>query len=423
MTVSIAHVAYGASRIPLQLDDRLAEWRVIAPSFEPPLPDPHAAFVRACAHPIDSPPLRDLVKSTDRVVIVTSDGTRPVPNHLIIPWLLDALPVPSEQVTVIIGAGSHRTATSGEIAAAFGVASRRVRIVSHDAYDSETHERVGDLGPRFPVFLNKAYVRADKRIVVGFIEPHFFAGFSGGPKGIVPGVAGIETILQTHAYPLIADPRSTWGVLEGNPVHEVIARAAALCPPDFLINVAMNADKEISAIFAGHYLHAHRAGCGHVREKATVAVPHAFPVVVTSNSGYPLDQNLYQSVKGMSAAARILDPGGTTFMASECRDGLPDHGLFGMTLKRAASREAIDAELRSRVTTELDQWQVQVLHQVLRQGRVALYSTLDPETVKACGLIPVADLQRSLTQHLKTLGPGTPVAVMTEGPQTIPYIA
>jgi nickel-dependent lactate racemase len=422
MTDEVAHVAYGSSRIPVRLDSRLAQWRVITPAYEPALPDPHSAFVHACSHPTESPPLRDVVRPSDRVVIVTSDRTRPLPNRLLIPWILEMLPSP-ERVTVLIGTGSHQVASQAEIAAAFGATAQRVRIVSHDAFDSEKQERVGEIGPHFPVFLNREYVNADIRIALGFIEPHFFAGFSGGPKAVVPGIAGIETILASHSFPLIAAPGSTWGVLDGNPLHESVSRAAALCPPHFLINVALNTDKDLTAVFAGHYVHAHRAGCVHVGAAATVPVPHLYPVVVTSNSGYPLDQNLYQSVKGLSAAARILAPGGTIFMASECRDGLPDHGLFGAMLRRHNSIEGVDAELRGRTATQADQWQVQVLLQVLQRGRVLLHSALDDDTVRACGLTPVADIDQSLEAHLRKLGPKTHAAVLPDGPQTIPHCA
>ncbi len=422
MTDDVTHVAYGSSRIPLRLDSRLAQWHVIAPAHEPALSDPHATFINACTHPIESPPLSDVVRPSDRVVIVTSDRTRPVPNHLLIPWLLELLPSP-ERVTVLIGTGSHRVASREDIAASFGEAAQRVRIVSHDAFDNGNQECVGEIGPHYPVFLNRAYVNADVRIVLGFIEPHFFAGFSGGPKAVVPGVAGIETILASHSFPLIADPGSTWGVLADNPLHEAVSRAVALCPPHFLVNVALNTDKDLTAVFAGDYIRAHRTGCAHVRAAATVPVPRLYPVVVTSNSGYPLDQNLYQSVKGMSAAARILAPSGTIFMASECRDGLPDHGLFGAMLRRHSSIEGVDAELRGRTTTEADQWQVQVLLQVLRRGQVRLRSSLDDDTVRACGLTPVADIEQSLCAHLRALGPETRVAVLPDGPLTIPYVA
>ncbi len=421
MTDDLCSVAYGSSRIPLRCDSRLARWHIIAPAFEPPLPAPREIFMQACAHPIDAPPLRELVRPSDHVVIVTSDRTRPLPNRLLLPWLLEILPSP-ERVTVLIGTGSHQPASQTEITASFGDIAQRVRIVSHDAFDRDLQERVGEIGAHFPVFLNKAYVQADIRIVLGFIEPHFFAGFSGGSKGVVPGIAGIETILASHSYPLIADSRSTWGVLEGNPLHEAVVRAVALCPPQFLINVTLNTEKELTGVFAGDYVQAHRVGCALARTSATVSVQHRYPVLVTSNSGYPLDQDLYQSVKGMSAATRILEPGGTIFMASECRNGLPPHGDFGAMLLRYPSMKMLEASLCRGTGTRLDQWQVQVLLQVLRRGRVLLRSELEEDTVRRCGLTPIVDLESSLVAHLRSLGPKTHVAVLPEGPQTIPYV-
>ena len=421
MTNDLCHIAYGSSRMPLRCDSSLAHWHIIAPAFEPALPDPHDAFMRACAHPVGSPSLRRLVRPSDRVVIVTSDRTRPLPNRLLLPWLLEILPSP-ERVTVLIGTGSHQPASETEIALAFGDIAQQVRIVSHDAFDSDRQERVGEIDANFPVFLNKMYVDADIRIVLGFIEPHFFAGFSGGPKGVTPGVAGIETILAAHSYPLIADPGSTWGVLTGNPLHEAILQAVALCPPQFLINVTLNTEKELTGIFAGDYIQAHRVGCAHARAAATVPVLRLYPVVVTSNSGYPLDQNLYQSVKGMSAAARILEPGGAIFMASECRNGLPDHGAFGTMLLRHRSLERLEASLCRDTATRLEQWQVQVLLQVLHRGRVLLRSELEEDSVRQCGLIPIKDIEASLAEHLRSLGPEPHVAVLPEGPQTIPYV-
>lgn len=274
-----------------------------------------------------------------------------------------------------------------------------------------------------PVVLNEAYVRADKRIVVGFIEPHFMAGFSGGPKGVVPGVAGIESIFHVHGYDLIAHPQSTWGLLQGNPLAQTIADMVAACPPDFLVNVTLNNDKEITGFFLGDCQAAHQAGCAHVRERAMVPVPHAFPVVVTSNSGYPLDQNLYQSVKGMSAAARIIRKGGTVFMASECSDGIPANGNFGAVLQQYETVEAVDAYLRGLSSPVLDQWQVQLLVQILTRCKVALYSRLDPACVSRCKLSPVARFQEEIREHIESMGRGVPVAVLPEGPVTIPYIA
>ncbi|MBX7257917.1 MAG: nickel-dependent lactate racemase [Candidatus Hydrogenedentes bacterium] len=422
--VETTYLAYGKGRLPLRMDSNLAQWTVVSPRHEAALPDARTEFKRACASPILGKSIRNLIAPGERVCIVTSDGTRPVPNRLLIPWIIEELGVPDDSVTVLVGTGTHRANTPKELAEMFGEdILHRVRVVNHDAYDAERNECVGTTTNGIRVSLDREYVRADKRIAVGFIEPHFFAGFSGGPKAIAPGVASLETILQLHRYELIAHPQSTWGVLDGNPVHEAIRESVALCPPDALVNVTLNADKEITAFFIGDYVAAHRKGCEHVRKQAMVAVPHAFPVVVTSNSGYPLDQNVYQAVKGMSAAAQIIEPGGTIFVASGCCDGIPGHGNFGSMLREADSMAGLDARLKALDSPRLDQWQAQLFAKICLRAEVYLRSSLDEATVRACKLTPVEDLQAKLEAHLRALGKEARVAVLPEGPVTVAYVS
>ncbi len=422
-TYETVHLAYGKGRISLRLNPALADWSVLSPRHENALPDPNHAFARACAEPIESPRLRGLVSPGERVCIVTSDGTRPVPNRALLPWILEALGVPDEQVTVLVGTGTHRPNSPEELATMFGEELvRRVRVVNHDAYDAARNECVGETHGGVPVCLDTEYVRADKRIVVGFIEPHFFAGFSGGPKAVAPGVAALDTILHLHSYDLIAHPRSTWGALDENLVHETVCEMVRMCPPDVLVNVTLNNAKEITAFFIGDYIKAHRVGCEYVRERAMVAVPSEFPVVVTSNSGFPLDQNLYQAVKGMSAAARIVRQGGSIYVASECSDGIPDHGNFGTMLREADSIDDLDARLKALAAPKLDQWQAQILAKIRQRAGVFFHSALDDRTVRSCKLTPVTNLQESLERHLLSLGKGVRVAVLPEGPVTVPYV-
>jgi len=342
---------------------------------------------------------------------VTSDGTRPVPNRMLLPWILDELPVPASQVTVLVGTGTHRPNTPGEIRSMFGEeVVQRVRIVNHDAFDPEANEDLGRTASGVPVLLDKLYTQADKRIVLGFVEPHFFAGFSGGAKGVVPGVAGIETIFHIHGFELLAHPQSTWGVLDGNPVHHAIADAVELCPPDFLVNLTLSQDKEPTGFFAGDYQKAHRAACREVQESAMVPVLQEFPLVVASNSGFPLDQNLYQSVKGMSAAARIVQPGGTIVMACECSDGIPAHGNFGSVLRESSDLDAIEGWLRGLRAPAPDQWQIQLLAQILRKARVAIHSRLSKEEAEFCKLTPMDNFQEGIRAYINDLGKRPPVA-------------
>lgn len=416
------HVAYGRGHVPLQADSDMAEWQVIRPQFEAALEDPKQGFVDAVCNPIGSKPLKELVKPSDRVVIATSDGTRPVPNKQLIPWLLDELPVLEDQVTVLVGTGTHRPNTDEELLDMFGeVVMKRVKIVNHDAFDELGNEQVGKTESGTPVVLNKIYLQADFKIAVGFIEPHFFAGFSGGPKAVAPGVASIDTIFRLHRAELIGDPNSTWGVLDENPLHTEIREAVALSPPDFMVNVTLNAEKKISNYYVGDYRDAHVKGCADVKASAMVAVKQPFPVVVTSNSGFPLDQNLYQTVKGLSAAARIVNEGGKIFVASECSDGVPNHGNFASLMLEGQTPDDV---IRSVYAQEpvLDQWQAQVLSNVLKRADVNVFTAMNAGDVRNCKMSVVDDLDDAVQAEVKALGGDARVAVLPDGPLTIPYL-
>ncbi|HOD49969.1 MAG TPA: nickel-dependent lactate racemase [Candidatus Hydrogenedentes bacterium] len=419
----VVRIAYGKGSIPLRIDPARARWHIVVPRHVPALRNPKEHFQAGCAKPIGSPPLSEIIRPNDRVVITTSDGTRPVPNRLLLPWLLDRLPVAPENVTLVIGTGSHRPNTPEELENMLGAeVLRRVRVVNHDAYDPAGNIRVGESAAGHPVSLNRLYAEADKRVAAGFIEPHFFAGFSGGPKAVAPGLASIETILGLHRYGLVADPRSTWGVLEENPMHAAIREAAACCPPDFLVNVTLNAEKEITGIFCGDYLEAHRAGCGRAAADAMAAAPALCPLVITSNSGFPLDQNLYQTVKGISAAARVCSEGGRIVVASECADGVPDHGNFARLMAQTKTPQALLAWLKAQPAPILDQWQAQVLADILQRCCVSIYSSLPARDAERCMLLPLSNLQACVDAELAALGNGVDVAVLPHGPITIPFV-
>jgi nickel-dependent lactate racemase len=415
-------IAYGKGTISLDADPNVAEWTSIRPKFEPAFPDPESGFRDAVASPIGTELLAALIKPTDKVVIATSDGTRPVPNHLLIPWLLDALPVPAENVTVLLGTGTHRPNTEEEIVSMFGVdLVRRVSIVNHDAFDYNTNIKLGQITSGTEAYLDRVYVEADKRIVTGFIEPHFFAGYSGGAKGVAPGVAGIDTILRLHRAELIGHAKSTWGVYDGNPIQDEISEIVGMCPPDFMVNVTLNGDKEISGFFFGDYVEAHRAGREAAKEAAMQAVQRAFPVVVTSNSGFPLDQNLYQTVKGISAAARIVSNGGQILVASECSDGVPDHGNFADIMKEGATASDVLSSIHALDRPILDQWQAQILAGILERAEISVLSGMDRSEIEACKLGTIDNLNTGVRDSLEGVAEAR-VAVLPDGPLTIPYI-
>ncbi len=416
-----AALAYGRGRKTINVP---ATSVVITPEERPGLADEHAAFQTAVRNPIDTAPLRDQVAADAKVAIVIADITRPSPSERLVPWIMAELGhVPRENVVIINGTGSHRANTREELAQMLGAdVVETVRIVNHNAFDDTTLTRLGRTSYGGEIWVNNEYLQADVRIVTGFIEPHFFAGFSGGPKGIVPGIAGIKTIMHLHNAQMIGDSRSTWAQLENNPVQGEIREAVAMAPPHFMVNVAINSRREITALWAGHYITAHEEGCRFVAQHATRAVDGVFDIVITTNSGYPLDQNLYQSVKGMSAAARIVKPGGVIIAAAECSDGLPEHGNFKNLLQMRETAQALLEMIEAPGFELYDQWQAQSQALVQRKAHVYLYSSLDPETVRNAMLTPTDDIEGTLRELLDRFGPQARVAVLPEGPQTVPYV-
>jgi lactate racemase len=399
--------------------------RVIEPRFEPGLSDERSSFVHAVRHPIAARPLRDTVRSGDRVAIVIPDRTRPLPTDRLLPWLFEELAhVSPRHIVIVNGTGSHRGNTPEELRSMVGAdVAAHYRVVNHTAHDPETMLPVGRSADGGTVHLNREYVQADRRLVLGFIEPHFMAGFSGGYKGVFPAVADIASILRYHGPETIGDPRSTWGRLVDNPTQEIIRHNGSLAPLDFCVNVTLNRRREITRFFCGHPVEAHERGCAFSRETAMVACERPFPIVVATNGGYPLDQNLYQTVKGMSAAAQIVTEGGYIATASRCEDGFPDHGNFrALLFDHASPRALLDAIMRPGFSL-FDQWEAQVLAQIRLRARVGLHSDLPADDVRRAHLEPIEDIAAAVEREIGRIGADAPIAVLPEGPQTIPYVA
>jgi nickel-dependent lactate racemase len=416
------HLQYGRDGLDVLIPS--GNVTVLEPRFVPGLPDEAAAFREAVRRPIGSPPLREVVRAGERVAVVIPDLTRPLPSDRLLPWLFEELGhVPSGQVTIVNGTGSHRANTEEELASMVGrEVLGRFRVVNHTAHDFSTMLPAGRSPDGGTVYLNREYVEADRRIVLGFVEPHFMAGFSGGLKGVFPAVADIASIMRYHDARTIGDPRSTWGRLEGNPTQAIVRHNGSLLPVDFCVNVTLNRRREITRLFCGHPVAAHEAGCAFSRETAMVACDRPFPVVVTTNSGYPLDQNLYQTVKGMSAAAQVVEEGGYIVAAARCNDGFPAHGNFRKLLfDHASPRAALDT-IEAPGFSLYDQWEAQMLALIRLKARVGLRSDLPDEDVRRAWLEPVRDVGEAVAAELARIGRGAPVAVLPEGPQTIPYV-
>lgn len=412
---------YGKKGLTLELPD---DAFIVEPKHLPGIENDIEALKAALRNPIGTPPLKEMVKATDKVAIVISDITRPTPNHKLVPVLIEELNhVPIENFVVINGTGTHRDQTREEFVQMLGDwVVDNVRIINNQCHDKETLVNVGRSKFGCDVFLNKEYVEADFRIVTGFIEPHFFAGFSGGPKGIMPGIAGIETIMTFHNARMIGDARSTWGNMEDNPVQEMTREINRMCKPNFMLNVTLNREKEITSVFAGELYEAHDKGCEFVKEHAMIKCEERFDVVITSNSGYPLDQNLYQAVKGMSAAHKIVKKGGAIIVASECSDGLPSHGNYSKIFELADSPQALLDLINDPNFKMFDQWQVQKQAVTQVWADIYVYSKLTDEQVVSAMLKPTNNIEQTLEELKQSYGENMSIAVLPLGPLTIPYV-
>jgi nickel-dependent lactate racemase len=274
------------------------------------------------------------------------------------------------------------------------------------------------------VRVNRHYLEADVRILTGFIEPHLFAGFSGGPKAVLPSLAGAESVLSNHGAAFIADPRATWGVTQGNPIWEEMRQVAERSQPTFLLNVTLNNKKQITGVFAGEMLAAHAAGCAFAKQAAMAPIPNTFDIVVTTNSGYPLDLNLYQSVKGISAARQIVRQGGAIIIATACEDGLPEHGKYAQLLRQAGSPQAVLDMLALPGFSQPDQWQVQIQAQIQTHADVYVFSHgLKDKQIQEALLRPCKDFAGLVGQLCDRYGSKATIAVLPEGPQTIAFVS
>ena len=334
------------------------------------------SIVRAAMeNPIDSPRLCELAKGKKNCVIIVSDHTRPVPSRDILPNMIAELKAgnPDIDITLLVATGFHRGSTKEELINKMGEELyNSCKIVVHDCRNAESNVQIGILPSGAPCVIDRLAVEADLLVSEGFIEPHFFAGFSGGRKSVLPGVCDQVTVLGNHCSRFIHSEKARTGKLDGNPMHEDMLAAAKLAKLAFIVNVVIDEDKRTVAAFAGNYVTAHRKGCDFLLDYAKVKPAYA-DIVVTSNGGAPLDQNIYQSVKSMSAAEASCNPGGVIIEVSECLDG---HGgqVFYEALRDCESAEALYDEIMAtpQDKTVPDQWESQILARILKNYTVIM---------------------------------------------------
>ncbi len=414
-------LAYGRATLHVELpDDRRVD--VLERRDVSPIHSPDGALRRALAHPIASAPLRQLARGRRDAVIVVSDHTRPVPNALLLPPILDALDdagLPREAVTLQVATGLHRPSTNDELREMLGSEiARSFAIRQHDARDLEAHTHLGDTPGGIPIWIDRFYLERDLRILTGLIEPHLMAGYSGGRKAVCPGLAAAATLRVAHG-PDLLEGRIGPGIVEGNPLHADLVDAMRRAGADFLVNVALDRERRITGVFCGDVEQAHAAGMTSVADQTHVQIDAPADLVVVSGAGHPLDATYYQAIKGIATASGIVRPGGFILLCASLSEGVGS-ASFEALLRECGSPMGFERKLRDDDFFAIDQWMVQHLCQAHRRARVLLYSDgvadrTDRELLVERVPSPEAGVRRALDQ----CGADARIAVLPQGPYLI----
>ncbi len=356
-------------------------------------------IAQAMKYPVNSAPLYELAKGKDKVVIIASDHTRPVPSKLIIPSMLKQIREgnPKADITILVATGCHRGTTRDELILKFGEdIVEHEKIYIHDCDEKEKLVNIGTLPSGSACEINKLAIDADLLVAEGFIEPHFFAGFSGGRKSVLPGIAGRETVLGNHCSEFINNSKARTGILENNPIHTDMLWAAKKAKLAYIVNVVLNAEKEVIYAVAGDVEMAHQEGTAFLSKLCEVrAVPE--DIVISTNGGYPLDQNVYQAVKGMTAAEATVKQDGVIIMLARSNDGIGGDHFYHQLADEADIDKTMAVFLsRSKNQTVPDQWQTQVLLRVLKKATVIYVSEMDAATIENMHMIPASSMDEAL---------------------------
>ncbi len=410
---------YGSSTVRVRVPERNVAF-VLEPHHVAGIDDEAGAVRDALRNPLGQKPLADAVQPQDNVVVIVTDNTRACPDDRLLPPILQELErvVPKEQITIIVALGLHPPLGEEELRRLLGDdIVTQYRVVNHDP---SKVVNIGVTSRGAPVDINPLVVEADFRLSTGFIEPHFFAGFSGGRKSIAPGVFGLKSAYVNHGYRMIEHPRARAGVLQGNPIHEDMVEQARMAGLDFVVTVLLNDKKEITNVFAGDMVTAHEAGCEAARGVVGAKVKHRVDIAITTNSGAPLDLDLYQTVKGMDTASLVTRDGGIVIAASSCSSGAGPESFLEL---HQSCTGPIDVLQRIRREEPIGvQWQNQVLARIQLRNQVMLLSELDDELVRSMQLEPVHDMDEAVAMALRRLGDDAEIAVIPDGPLVLPLL-
>lgn len=422
--MTVVKIPYGKRNIEINLPDEKVAGILTSKAHQYVPEAKEADLVRqALLQPTHSPKLRDLAKGKRKIVLISSDHTRPVPSKIITPIILKEIRDgnPDADITILIATGFHRVSTREELIGKFGEKIvREERIVIHDSRKKEDMVNIGKLPSGGDILLNKVAATADLLVAEGFIEPHFFAGFSGGRKSVLPGIVSEVTVLANHCAKFIASDKARTGILDGNPIHHDMLSAARQAKLAFIVNVVIDADKKIIKAFAGDREQAHLEGVAFVRKLATVKAKPA-DIVITSNGGYPLDQNIYQSVKGMSAAEATCKEGGVIIICSACNDGHGGEAFYRWFADATGPEEVMNKIISiDAASTIADQWEAQILARIQMTHKIIIVTDqCDHQLIEKMHMKSVDTLEEALHLAKQWVGQDAKITVIPDGVSVI----
>ncbi len=413
---------YGTGTLAIEIPDKNVAG-VLEISESAPLSDEDSAVRQAIAQPIASAALAEIAKGRTSACIVISDVTRPVPNKVILPPILETLEhagIRREKITILIATGIHRPNEGEELEKMVGRAIMDTyRIVNHFSQQPEHHDYLGRTRSGTPVYIDKTYLASDLKITTGLIEPHLMAGYSGGRKAICPGVASVETMKVMHGPELMEHPKSAVGILEGNPFHIEATEIAIMAGVDFNLNVAIDKHRRITGVFAGDMVESHRVGSAFVEKHAKVSHPEPADAVVVSSAGYPLDTTFYQAIKGLLTAVEIVKQGGSILLVAACSEGIGSKPFTDLIFK-TDDLSAFVQGLYNPANFVIDQWQLEELAKVARKADIYFYTDGIPYHQRAKLFVhPIKSPQEGIEELLNRYGEDVQIAVIPEGPYVL----
>ena len=378
------------------------------------------AITNSLRAPIGCPPLRDCVNKNDKVMVIVTDNTRPCPDDRLLPPILTELEekLPRENITIIVALGLHPPLDKQELVKKLGGnVVENYNVLNHDVNQTIN---IGTTSRGTPVDINTKAVEADFRLSTGFIEPHFFAGFSGGRKSVAPGIFSVRSAYKNHGYKMVEHPRARAGILQGNPIHEDLVEQAKMANLNCIVNVLLNKRREITHVVAGDPIVAHERGCEIARDVAGVKVNHKVDIAITTNSGAPLDLDFYQTCKGIDTASQITRDGGIIIIASSCCAGVGPEEFRALHASVSSPKEVLQ-KIR-RLEPIGVQWENQILARAQLKNDIYLVSGLEDSVVKDMMITPIRTIEEGLEKAFKVLGNDAEVAVIPEGPLVLPLL-